>query len=406
MKFANLYVDGKKWKNMGDDMMVNAIFNLYAYMGIDKSQIVRIPVSHLRSYDGDEVILPLNYPFYGNFTLSPKIHPVFLGISAMHKSIIENMQLRKYEPIGCRDLHTYRMLRKEGLDAYINGCMTITLPKRKVNNEANKVYLIDIPDELRRYLPAWVKYNCIETTQNFFDDDVAGCTEEFTQKQYEEYINNAKLVVTSRLHCALPCAAAGIPVILALKAKSFRYNWLENIIPLYTPDNYDTIDWNPVPLEFEKEKSILLEHAANRVLNEYNRLVNRHKIANIYMNDLEDYSFESTREAVAYMKEHWNSSTKAQYILWGVTQTAEVLYDYINENYKNVNLKAIIDLYHEQIWHGVKTCNTDIISKDDSSIIFVTVEAANEDAKRLFAEKNIKNYVICWNNPKTLKNSN
>ena len=77
MKFANLYVDNKVWKNMGDDMMINSIFNLYEYMGIKREDVIRIPVSSLRTYDEEDVILPLNYPFYGNFSISQKIHPVF-----------------------------------------------------------------------------------------------------------------------------------------------------------------------------------------------------------------------------------------------------------------------------------------------------------------------------------------
>ena len=65
LKFANLYVDSKEYKNLGEDMMIFSIFNLYHHMGIDFDSIVRIPVSQLRNYDGEDVILPVNYPIYG-----------------------------------------------------------------------------------------------------------------------------------------------------------------------------------------------------------------------------------------------------------------------------------------------------------------------------------------------------
>ena len=227
------------------------------------------------------------------------------------------------------------------------------------------------------------------------------CTEQFTKNQYEEYIQNASLVVSSRLHCILPCAAAGIPTILTLKAKSFRYNWLENIMPIYTPETYNSINWNPRPLDFEKEKSTLLAHAASRVWAEYHRLTSRKRISEWYMNDLEDYSFESTRNAIAYMKRNWTSDSTGFYILWGVTQTADLLQDYIQENYPNMKLKGIIDMFHKQQWRGMSTVSIDIIENNDE-VVFVTVESANEYAIRYMNSKKIDNYIICWNNPRTI----
>lgn len=400
MKFANLYVDSGVFKNMGEDMMINSIFNLYEYMGIKREDVIRIPVSSLRTYDEEDVILPLNYPFYGNFSISSKIHPVFLGISFLHKSIIDSMHLSEYEPIGCRDLHTYRLLQKEGIDSYINGCMTITLPRRERDNSANKVYLVDIPEELREYVPDWMKKNCVEKTQNFFGETVASCTEAFTRSQYEEYIQNARLVISSRLHCILPCAAAGIPTILTLKTKSFRYNWLENIMPIYTPENYNKIDWNPQPLEFEKEKKILLAHAASRIWAEYHQLTSRRIINKLYTNNLEDYSIDSMINAVTHMKKNWKKDRVGFYILWGVTQTAELLQDYIQKHYPYMKLKGIIDIFHKQKWRGVNTSSVDIIENNED-IVFVTAESANEYAIRYMSDKEINNYIICWDNPRT-----
>ena len=82
MKFANLYLDSKVYKNMGEDMMIFSIFNLYHHMGVDRDSVTRVPVSKMRDYDGEDVLLPLNYPFYGLFALSPKIHPVFWGLAS------------------------------------------------------------------------------------------------------------------------------------------------------------------------------------------------------------------------------------------------------------------------------------------------------------------------------------
>ena len=73
MKFANLIVDSKVVKNIGDDMQIFAIEYLYKYMGIDYNTVCRIPVSELRLYSGEDVILPINFPFQGMVKLSEKI---------------------------------------------------------------------------------------------------------------------------------------------------------------------------------------------------------------------------------------------------------------------------------------------------------------------------------------------
>ena len=119
------------------------------------------------------------------------------------------------------------------------------------------------------------------------------------------------------------------------------------------------------------------------------------------MNDLEDYSFESTRNAIAYMKRNWTSDSTGFYILWGVTQTADLLQDYIQENYPNMKLKGIIDMFHKQQWRGMSTVSIDIIENNDE-VVFVTVESANEYAIRYMNSKKIDNYIICWNNPRTI----
>lgn len=382
-------------------MMIFSIFNLYHHMGIDFDSIVRIPVSQLRNYDGEDVILPVNYPIYGLFSLSPQIHPVFLGLSILHGAITNYIDLRKYQPIGCRDLHTFRILREKGIDAYLNGCLTITLPKRERPTTLKSIYLVDVPVEVKEFIPIPLLKNIVELSQNFWNDEAKLADEDYTKLRYEEYINNAKLVVSSRLHCVLPCAAAGIPTILTVKKKSSRYNWLENIMPIYTLKDYGEINWDPLPLEFEGSKKLILEHAASRIWEEYYRLTARSQIQDIFMNDCTDYSIETATNAVSYMEKHWRKSDgDIKYVIWGVTQTAELLYDFICKNYPKAKLVGVVDMFHEQKFHGIMTSSTDLLMNDGTTV-FVTAEAANAFAKNFFAEHNIKNYVMCWDNPKT-----
>ena len=122
MKFANISMQRSGLNNLGDNMQLLAIDNLYNYMGIDRNEIVRIDFYDLNTYSGEYVLLPINYPFYGykddmSITMfSPKIIPVFLGLSLMCADFkeAELNYLKRFEPIGCRDEYTMTELRKKG----------------------------------------------------------------------------------------------------------------------------------------------------------------------------------------------------------------------------------------------------------------------------------------------------
>lgn len=52
--------------------------------------------------------------------------------------------LKKYEPIGCRDLGTVDLLKSKGIDAYFSACMTLTLGyKYKTDKNSGKCYFVD-----------------------------------------------------------------------------------------------------------------------------------------------------------------------------------------------------------------------------------------------------------------------
>ncbi|MGU9957180.1 MAG: polysaccharide pyruvyl transferase family protein [Arenicellales bacterium WSBS_2016_MAG_OTU3] len=53
------------------------------------------------------------------------------------------------------------------------------------------------------------------------------------QELLDRYKNEAELVITSRLHCALPCIAMGIPVLLFADPNSERMKLATEIIPIH-----------------------------------------------------------------------------------------------------------------------------------------------------------------------------
>jgi hypothetical protein len=76
-------------------------------MNIPEDEIYCLNFNEISTYDGEYIILPINQAISHNLKgfLSPKIIPVFLGISRDTKAISENEEeyLRQHSPIGCRD---------------------------------------------------------------------------------------------------------------------------------------------------------------------------------------------------------------------------------------------------------------------------------------------------------------
>jgi len=163
MKYANIIFDGDRRGsiNIGDDLQNVAIENVYRYMGIDYSDVIRIGLSELATYDGEYVVLPVSFPLYGyreglyTTMFSSKIIPVFLGLSIMSNNfpIDEVDYLRRFEPIGCRDKYTLDLMRKKNIMAYLNGCMSVTISKIKLSDKNKKVFLVDIPKSYYQYIP-------------------------------------------------------------------------------------------------------------------------------------------------------------------------------------------------------------------------------------------------------------
>ena len=202
----------------------------------------------ISDYDGEVLKMIMNgrwTPLEGNESLSPKIDPLFVSYHLDSYELKPEMlaYLKQYEPIGCRDIGTQEYLEKKGISAYFSGCMTLTLGKQYQSSESERTDEIifndldwkpernnwkatfgigkkgktfqrnkKINDFLRQFILPSEEVKITYTShlyplgkahQEYFDiaEDIL--------KRYSK----AKLVVTPRIHCALPCVAMGTPVI-------------------------------------------------------------------------------------------------------------------------------------------------------------------------------------------------
>lgn len=155
--------------------------------------------------------------------------------------------LKKYEPIGCRDYYTVDRLKERGIEGYFSGCITLTLPKMKVEKpEKEYICLVDVDKKVekavRKQLEATgIEVRVLEPTRKECSTDM---TWEEREAQVEEMLTiyqNAKCVLTFRLHCSLPCLALETPVLLVRHSfKSVRFtpykDWMHTAYPKQVVD--------------------------------------------------------------------------------------------------------------------------------------------------------------------------
>lgn len=414
MKYGNITYNKRNGRlNLGDDIQLLAIENLYKMMGIDYSDVVRIEFSDLYMWEGEELVVPISFPIisYGtemNITcFSPNIVPVFLALSIVAETLgggdIE--YLKKFSPIGCRDVHTMEIMRKYDIPAYLFGCMTMTFPKVwKESGDRRKVFCIDISQKLSNIIPDNIKKDCVYLSNAYDIEEIAGTPENKAREVYNLLIDEAKLVVTARLHVALPCIAAGIPVIFAKDIYSYRFAGINRVIKVYSEEEYPLIDWEVRPLEYEEIKQKMLTLAMRRVKNRfeewkaiesYNQNFSSAKIRHGIM--------ESAYNTEKYLKKRFSEDSEFEYIIWSVTQTADLIYNLVSNKWKGAKLVAVVDRSKRVNFHGKLSCSKEIILQYKNAVILVCSDAAISEAKVFLKVNNVLNYYYCCLNDMLLK---
>lgn len=280
--------------NVGDIAQIFAVELLYKEMHINPAEIIDIPIDEIGTYKGEQVILPMaGYYLYNResplFPTSKNITPIFLSVYCTSKQYIKKKEFwEKYKPIGCRDEKTMLLMRKEGYDAYLLGCITAIFPKRDFMPDTPHTFLVDVYPKAINYIPKKLMESAEYVTHDI-SVDKAMPKEQTIQYMYEKakelysrYQKEATLVITSRLHCAVPCIAMGIPTIVVKNGFDERFGWLDKLIHLYTPDEFDKINWNPQPIDYEPHKKLLIENAI-AMLNRTANIDNLEKIQSFYM---------------------------------------------------------------------------------------------------------------------------
>lgn len=140
-----------------------------------------------------------------NWPPPSNINPIFISFHISKDYLINNSEsvkyLKKHAPIGCRDKTTVDKCKRVGIDAYFSGCLTLTMDSLKTSTDG-PIYVVDSKSPNSQIV-------------NVSHSPHFGTNSELFKKAYNLLIqySKAQKIVTSRLHCCLPCLAMNKQVI-------------------------------------------------------------------------------------------------------------------------------------------------------------------------------------------------
>ena len=166
---------------------------------------------------------------YTLFPPPPNIRPFYISVHVANSDFLRNRHVREHfrmhGPVGCRDKKTLQLFLGWGIPAYYSGCLTITTkyktPVRKDNNGA--FLMVDnvdhpVPENIVQKIESILQKKFTRISHDPtgislpFEDYVLSGTERM-QSLLNEYCD-ASLVITTKIHCALPCLGMGANVVL------------------------------------------------------------------------------------------------------------------------------------------------------------------------------------------------
>jgi Polysaccharide pyruvyl transferase len=173
------------------------------------------------------------HPLLISLHLSPLVGTFDLARVSAREFFLKEPAIRylhHYGPVGARDLDTLEVLEKHQVPAYFSGCLTLTLQPTAGVAPTEEIVLNDVPDEVVSFVKQQTSRKVVVTTHL---DDVTPFGEARLSKAREllRLYQPAHLVITTRLHCALPCLALGTKVILLRTGQdASRLRGLESLV--------------------------------------------------------------------------------------------------------------------------------------------------------------------------------
>ena len=239
-------------RNIGDYIQTKAVIDF-----IGSKNIKILDRENLDKYNDNVIKTIINGWFMEspeNWPPSKKIKPLFISFHlnpSIEAELLKDESLqyfKNHEPIGCRDIYTRDILLEKGINAYYSSCITTTIDRNnylKSKTQADGIIVIGAFDRLKptldykssvKLLLSIFKYpfKKIDYTLKLSKFNRHLKNQNFKIKRYSqlntrpikshneglnlasemlEKIAESEVMITSRIHAALPALAMGLKVI-------------------------------------------------------------------------------------------------------------------------------------------------------------------------------------------------
>ncbi|KAK0353362.1 MAG: polysaccharide pyruvyl transferase family protein [Pseudomonadota bacterium] len=266
--------------NLGDNAQTIAARSILERLGVPASEIARVDRDTLPHYSGPSVALIMNGVFYErNFPVPPSITPIFVGFCTKSTELVAQHRdwFIRHGPVGCRDFATAALMREAGIDAFVTGCITMTLPRREQPPRRRRFLVVHgsgsglLPPAVLKHIPARLMdraefiYHRLPSNEIPLSTASRAWIENYEQHLLHRYRDEAALVLTPLLHVASPCLGMGVPVIVCRRDRDSRFGFLEGLMPIHTPDDADKIRWNIGATDIGTAAETLIETLTNAI---------------------------------------------------------------------------------------------------------------------------------------------
>lgn len=213
----------KDTDNIGDDIQSYAASQFLPHVDyiLDRENMMNFV-----SEDGKQVKVIMNAWYIHNkykFSFSPYIYPLFIsmhlkkfpyedGLTIKENYITNDIKkiFKKYGPVGARDLNTKKLLEKLDIPNYFSGCLTLTIKKFDDVKKSNYICAVNINEKELEILKKKTSKKIITINQDISKGSLSDKSWSERKSQVIQLLKlyqGAELVVTTKLHCALPCLA-------------------------------------------------------------------------------------------------------------------------------------------------------------------------------------------------------
>ncbi len=203
--------------NLGDD--IQSLASAHILPNID----VFMDRRTFRNVKRDNITFIANAFWFSNdfmFHFIPNINPVPAAVH-LHQ-VLNKIHMDKFmfnmnnKTVGSRDIATFKILEKYRIPSIFTGCLTLFIQNPfKEKERTNNIYIVDVYWNLN--VKTLIPNNNTNVTLLSHSSKIDH-NEQVTKRYIQAYdilqkYAQAKVVITSRIHVALPCVALGTPVI-------------------------------------------------------------------------------------------------------------------------------------------------------------------------------------------------